>query len=258
MARFRVPVLVCLALAAGLAGDTFADAPPSTSSRRRRATRPRPLALPALVVPASASARDVQVGEACRRGLEGTSGAVVAMDPYTGRVMALVNPQRGMAAAYQPCSVFKIVVAVAGLTEGVITPDSTQLHGRMLDLARPRRGEPAPGAGAILQSLFRVGGRAPRLRARAALRGLLGLGSPSGINLAGEASGRIGGGASSQVGHLSSHAGISTSAVQLGVLSATLNGGIVYQPQVSGPDSFPARALASPPGTVVDGLRTGS
>jgi uncharacterized iron-regulated membrane protein len=92
-----MPVLVCLALAASLGVDTFADAPPSTAARRRRATakRARPPALPALVVPASASARDLQVGEACRRGLEGTSGAVVAMDPFTGRVMALVNPSAG-------------------------------------------------------------------------------------------------------------------------------------------------------------------
>ena len=73
----------------------------------------------------AASAHDVEVGEACRKGLAGVSGAVVAMDPYTGRVIALVNPQRGMASAYQPCSVFKIVVAVAGLTEGIVTPETT-------------------------------------------------------------------------------------------------------------------------------------
>src|SRR6267378_1073799 len=125
MVRSRVSALLCLALVAGLTADAVADAPHSRSRRRRTTARPRPAALPAVVVPASASARDLEVGEACRRGLEGTSGAVVAMDPYTGRVMALVNPQRGMSTAYQPCSVFKIVVAIAGLTEGVITPEST-------------------------------------------------------------------------------------------------------------------------------------
>ena len=78
---------------------------------------------------------------------------------------------------------------------------------------------------------------------------LLGLGSPSGINLAGEAAGRIPVSVRpSQVGHLSSHAaGITTSAVQIGVLlSATVNGGIIFQPQVSGPDGLRApRALAA-------------
>ena len=51
----------------------------------------------------------------------------------------------------------------------------------------------------------------------------------------------------SQVSHLSSHAaGISTSAVQLGGCSspATLNGGIVYQPQVSRADGFVRAASA--------------
>ena len=264
MGRFRVAVPVCLALAVSLAGESFADAPPSTTSRRRRPTsaRARTPALPSLVVPASASARDIQVGEACRRGLEGTSGAVVAMDPYTGRVMALVNPQRGMAAAYQPCSVFKIVVAVAGLTEGVITPESTHncTGGCWI--------WPGHGIMNLRQALAQscnpyfewVGERLGYERVRHYAE-LLGLGSPSGINLAGEASGKIPVAVRpSQVGHLSSHAaGIATSAVQLGVLlSATLNGGIIYQPQVSGPESFvPHERWRLPPGTVVEGLADG-
>ena len=258
-----MPVLLCLALAAGLAGDTLADAPRSTARRRRTSTaRPRLPALPALVVPASASARDLEVGEACRRGLEGTSGAVVAMDPYTGRVIALVNPQRAMATAYQPCSVFKVVVAVAGLTEGVITPESTYNctggcwiwpgHG-LVNLRK-----------ALAQSCnpyFEwVGERLGYERVHHYAE-LLGLGAPSGINLAGEAAGRIPVAVRpSQVGHLSSHAaGIATSAVQLGVLlSATVNGGIVYQPQVSAPDGFvPHERWRLPAGTVLEGLSDG-
>jgi cell division protein FtsI/penicillin-binding protein 2 len=262
MARLRVPVFVCLSLVVTLAGDTSADAPASTARRRRAMARTRKAALPAIVVPASASARDLEVGEACRRGLEGTSGAVVAMDPYTGRVMALVNPQRGIATAYQPCSVFKIVVAVAGLTEGVITPDTTYTcnggcwlwpgHGQV-DLRK-----------ALAQSCnpyFEwVGERLGYDRVHRYAE-LLGLGSPSGINLAGEASGRIPAAVRpSQVGHLSSHAaGIATSAVQLAVLlSATFNGGIIFQPQVSGPDGFvPRERWRLPSGTVLGGLADG-
>jgi cell division protein FtsI/penicillin-binding protein 2 len=265
MIRFRVPVLVCLALVVGLAADTIADAPPSARSRRRRRPRiaaPRTPALPAMVIPASASQRDLEVGEACRRGLGNTSGAVVAMDPYTGRVLALVNPKRGMATAYQPCSVFKIVVAIAGLTEGIITPETTYNctggcwlwpgHG-IVDLRR-----------AIAQScnpyFERVGERLGYQRVHHYAE-LLGLGNVSGINLDGEATGRIPASVRpSQVGHLSSHAaGIATSAVQLGVLlSATINGGIVFQPQVSGPDGFEARERwRLPAGTVLGGLSDG-
>jgi penicillin-binding protein 2 len=265
MSRFRVPVLLCLALALGLAADTIADAPASTKARRRRrptAAAPRTPALPAMVTPASASKRDLEVGEACRRGLGNTSGAVVAMDPYTGRVLALVNPKRGMATAYQPCSVFKIVVAIAGLTEGVITPETTYNctggcwlwpgHG-VVDLRR-----------AIAQScnpyFERVGERLGYEKVHHYAQ-LLGLGNVSGINLDGEATGRIPASVRpSQVGHLSSHAaGIATSAVQLGVLlSATLNGGIVFQPQVSGPDGFePRERWRLPAGTVLGGLSDG-
>jgi penicillin-binding protein 2 len=263
MARPRVRIFVCLALLVGLAGETIADAPPSTKRRRgAKSSRRKTPALPAMVVPASASARDLEVGEACRRGLEGTSGAVVAMDPYTGRVMALVNPKRGMATAYQPCSVFKIVVAVAGLTEGVITPETTYNctggcwiwpgHGTV-DLRR-----------ALAQScnpyFERVGERLGYERVHHYAE-LLGLGNPSGINLDGEAAGRIPAAVRpSQVGHLSSHAaGIATSAVQLAVLlSATVNGGIIFQPQVSGPDGFvPHERWRLPPGTVLGGLSDG-
>ncbi|HEV7501630.1 MAG TPA: penicillin-binding transpeptidase domain-containing protein, partial [Vicinamibacteria bacterium] len=264
MGRLRVPALLCLGLLVGLARETGADAPASARPRRRRTTvtrTPRPL-LPSLVVPASASTRDLEIGEACRRGLEGTSGAVVAMDPYTGRVMALVNPTRGMATAYQPCSVFKIVVAIAGLTEGVITPATTYNctggcwfwpgHG-IVDLRQALAQSCNPYFAHVgeLLGYERVHHYAE----------LLGLGNPSGINLAGEASGRIPVTVQpSQVGHLSSHAaGIATSAVQLAVvLSATVNGGVIFQPQVSGPDAFvPKERWRLPPGTVLGGLADG-
>jgi len=262
MLRARAKVLLCLAVMAGLALEASADAPATAARRRRTVAGPRVPILPSMVVPASASARDLEVGEACRRGLQGTAGAVVAMDPYTGRVMALVNPQRGIASAYQPCSVFKIVVAVAGLTEGVITPDSTYNcqggcwlwpgHG-VVNLRK-----------ALAQSCnpyFEwVGEKLGYERVRRYAE-LLGLGSPSGINVAGEAAGRIPVAVRpSQVGHLSSHAaGIATSAIQIAVLiSATVNGGIVFQPQVSGPDGFePRERWRLPPGTVLAGLSDG-
>jgi penicillin-binding protein 2 len=265
MARPRVPVLLCLLALLGPAAEALADAPSSTTAtarQRRYTARPRVPALPAMVVPASASARDLEVGEACRRGLQGTSGAVVAMDPYTGRVIAVVNPERGIARAYQPCSVFKIVVAVAGLTEGIITPETTYNctggcwiwpgHG-VVDLRRALAQSCNPYFAWVGEQLGYA-----RVHRYAEL---LGLGSPSGINLDGEASGRIPVAVRpSQVGHLSSHAaGIATSAIQIAVLlSATVNGGIVFQPQVSGPDGFvPRERWRLPAGTVFNGLADG-
>src|SRR5262245_28650274 len=89
------------------------------------ATSVRAAGLPALVLPPDPSPRDAAIAEACRKGLGGNQGSVVAMDPKTGRVLALVNPVHGLINAYQPCSVFKIVTAVAGLSEGVITPETS-------------------------------------------------------------------------------------------------------------------------------------
>ncbi|MGB2695459.1 MAG: penicillin-binding transpeptidase domain-containing protein, partial [Dehalococcoidia bacterium] len=64
----------------------------------------------------------------------------------------------------------------------------------------------------------------------------------------------------SAVGHLSSHAaGITTSAVQLAVLlSATVNGGILFQPQVGPAEGFvPKERWRLPEGTKLGGLADG-
>jgi cell division protein FtsI/penicillin-binding protein 2 len=185
------------------------------------------------------------VAEAARMGLGHVQGSVVAMDPYTGRVIAVVNPGLAVSTAHQPCSVFKIVVAIAGLSEGAITPESTYdcAGGCWL----------WPGHGPIdLRRALAVScnpffeGLGERLGYEKVQRyaSLLGLGAPSGINLGREAAGRVPSFVSpSQVGHVSSHAsGVMTSGVQLAVLlSATINGGTIYQPQVAPPQGFVRR-----------------
>ena len=90
---------------------------------------------------------------------------------------------------------------------------------------------------------------------------LLGLGERSGINLAGETTGVVPGSVQPwAVGHLSSHAaGIQTSAVQLGVLlSACINGGVVFQPQVGAASGFEAKERWRLPATSrLDALKEG-
>jgi penicillin-binding protein 2 len=229
--------------------------------RRRRAPAHSP-ALPRLIVPGSASDWDRAVAGACERGLGRSGGGVVAMDPGNGRVITLVNPANVLVRAYQPCSVFKIVVAVAGLSEGAIDPHTTYDcqkgcwmwpgHGP-IDLRR--------ALAVSCNPYFEwVGERIGYAKIQAYAQSL-GLGAPSGINLTGETAGRLPASVpAAAVGHLSSHAaGIATSAIQLGVLiSATINGGIVFQPQVAGPDGFSPRVRwRLPEGTVLDGLAEG-
>jgi penicillin-binding protein 2 len=214
------------------------------------------------MLPASASAWDMAVGRACERALGRAHGAVVAMDPHTGRVHALVNPVDAMQRAYQPCSVFKIVVAIAGLSEGVITPDTTYRctkgcwmwagHGP-IDLRRALAVSCNPYFAWVGEQLGY-----DRIQRYAHL---LGLGEPSGINLTGETSGCVPAFVRPDaVGHLSSHAaGIATSAVQLAVLiSAAINGGVVLQPALSGPRGFVTHERwRLPEGTRFDGLAGG-
>ena len=135
--------------------------------------------------------------EAC---LEGQEGAIVALDPKTGRVLALASSptfsqeafERGLTTQewqkinrdkthplenrtlkgqYPPGSTFKIVMAVAGLEEKVITPGTIINCTGALPVgnhvfhcwrkAWPRPHEPAPGHGAFLRHLFLRGGPAP-------------------------------------------------------------------------------------------------
>jgi penicillin-binding protein 2 len=49
----------------------------------------------------------------------------VVVDPSNGRVLTMVNQKLALAGGFQPCSTIKLVAAVAGLSEGVITPETS-------------------------------------------------------------------------------------------------------------------------------------
>jgi cell division protein FtsI/penicillin-binding protein 2 len=258
MRPWRPSILTVLLPA--VAALTSLDAGAATRPVRRSVSR-APL-LPNLILPGAASGFDLAVGEASRRAVAGSGGAVVAMDPRTGRVLAIVNPSRALVRAYTPCSVFKIVVAIAGLSEGVITPETIYScqkgcwmwpgHGP-IDLRR--------ALAVSCNPYFEWIGEQLGYEKVQRYAHLLGLGEPTGINLTGEAAGLVPASVPpAAVGHLSSHAaGIETSAVQVAVLlSASINGGIVFQPQVVGPEAFvPKERWRLPEGTRLEGLTEG-
>jgi penicillin-binding protein 2 len=51
-------------------------------------------------------------------------GSVVAVDPTDGRILAIVNQKMAFSSGFEPCSTIKPFIALAGLSEGVITRDS--------------------------------------------------------------------------------------------------------------------------------------
>jgi cell division protein FtsI/penicillin-binding protein 2 len=52
------------------------------------------------------------------------NGTVVSIDPDSGRILAMVNQKLALSAGAQPCSTIKVAVALAGLSENVITKDT--------------------------------------------------------------------------------------------------------------------------------------
>ncbi|HYK60635.1 MAG TPA: penicillin-binding transpeptidase domain-containing protein [Bryobacteraceae bacterium] len=48
------------------------------------------------------------------------NGAVVVMDPFTGRVLTIVNQKVALKNGFQPCSTIKIPVALAALSESIV------------------------------------------------------------------------------------------------------------------------------------------
>ena len=60
------------------------------------------------------------------------NGTVVALDPDSGRILAMVNQKLALSEGAQPCSTFKVAVSLAALSEGIITKDTdVRVGGRM-------------------------------------------------------------------------------------------------------------------------------
>jgi cell division protein FtsI/penicillin-binding protein 2 len=51
-------------------------------------------------------------------------GSVLAVNPTNGRILAIVNQKMAFSSGFEPCSTIKPFIALAGLSEGVITRDT--------------------------------------------------------------------------------------------------------------------------------------
>ena len=83
------------------------------------------------------AAFDVKTGEdpvvrqAAIEALGDMNGTVVAVDPNSGRILAMVNQPLALSEGAQPCSTIKLSVALAALSEGIVTKDTkVSLGGR--------------------------------------------------------------------------------------------------------------------------------
>jgi cell division protein FtsI/penicillin-binding protein 2 len=73
---------------------------------------------------------DPVVRAAAIEALGNHNGTVVAIDPSSGRILAMVNQKMALAEGAEPCSTIKVAVALAALSENVITKDTRIQLGR--------------------------------------------------------------------------------------------------------------------------------
>lgn len=70
---------------------------------------------------------DLVIRKAAIDALGPYNGTVVVADPETGRILSIVNQKLAMQGAFQPCSTVKVIVSLASLSEGLVSPD-TRMH----------------------------------------------------------------------------------------------------------------------------------
>jgi penicillin-binding protein 2 len=73
---------------------------------------------------------DPIVRQAAIDALGSMNGTVVAIEPTSGRVLAMVNQKLALSSGAQPCSTIKLSVALAALSEGVIDKETEVSLGR--------------------------------------------------------------------------------------------------------------------------------
>jgi cell division protein FtsI/penicillin-binding protein 2 len=171
---------------------------------------------------------DPVVRQAAVEALGNMNGTVVAIEPTSGRVLAMVNQKLALASGAQPCSTIKLAVALAALNEGLISR-STEVA-----LGRRSRLNLTEALAHSNNAYFEALGRELGFDKVAYYAHEYGLGELAGYNIAGEQAGdypdqaipvKLGG-----VGKMCSYGeGIAMTPLQLGAMVAAIaNGGTLY------------------------------
>lgn len=168
---------------------------------------------------------DPVVRRAAEEALGPYNGSVVVADPFTGRILALVNQKLALKSGFQPCSTIKVVAGLAALSEGIID------RATMIPVAR-RTQQNLTWALAVSNNAYfaHLGEKLGFDRVTYYAR-LFGLGERAGLNIEGEQPGILpmntppgGLGLMTSFGH-----GISLTPLELtSLLSMVANGGTLY------------------------------
>jgi cell division protein FtsI/penicillin-binding protein 2 len=171
---------------------------------------------------------DPVVRQAAIEALGNRNGAVVAINPQTGRILAMVNQKLALSGGAIPCSTIKVPVALAALSEGIVNQTTEVALGRRQSMTLSQ-------ALAVSNNhYFEILGRRLGFDKVSFYERQFGLGELAGLDIAGEHPGiypeqvldaKLGG-----VGRMCSFGqGIEVTPLQLGALiSAVANGGTLY------------------------------
>ena len=171
---------------------------------------------------------DPVVRQAAIAALGNMNGTVLAIEPTSGRILAMVNQKLTLTSAAEPCSTIKVSVALTALSEGIITKDTP------VELASGGRMNLTAALARSNNQYFEALGRKLGFDKVHSHALQYGLGELAGINITGETAGiypdneipsKQGG-----VGRMCSFGeGISMTPLQLGALvTAIANGGTLY------------------------------
>lgn len=171
---------------------------------------------------------DPIVRQAAIDALGNLNGTVVAIEPTSGRILAMVNQKLALSSGAQPCSTIKLSVALAALSEGLISKDTE------VPLGRRSRLNLTEALAHSNNAYFEAVGRKLGFDRVSFYAHQFGLGELAGLEVPGEQLGaypqeeisaKLGG-----VGKMCSFGeGISMTPLQLGALvTAIANGGTLY------------------------------
>jgi cell division protein FtsI/penicillin-binding protein 2 len=176
----------------------------------------------------STAGEDQMVRAAAVDALGNMNGAAVVIDPFSGRVLAMVNQKLALSSGAPPCSTIKLAVALAALCEGLVTKDTP------VQLGPQWRMNMVSAMAISNNTYFEALGREMGFEKVSYYARLFGIGEIAGDHIAGEQRGmfpsqeldqRLGG-----VGKMCSFGeSVYMTPLQLGALvSAIANGGTLY------------------------------
>jgi penicillin-binding protein 2 len=171
---------------------------------------------------------DPVVRQAAIEALGNMNGTALAIDPTTGRILAMVNQKLALSSGAEPCSTIKLAVSLAALDEGLITKDTPVNLGGHYTMTLTK------ALALSINPYFETLGRKLGFERVKHYANMFGLGELAGYNIEGEKLGvypdQALPDAQGGVGRMCSFGeSISMTPLQLGALvSAIANGGTLY------------------------------